>query len=216
MSATVILADDHQLVREGLRILLDKELGMKVVGQADDGETAVRLVREHLPDIVIMDVVMPVLDGIGATRQIIDEFPSTKVIALSMHSNKLFVMDMFEAGASGYLLKECATMELGNAINTVLANNIYLSPKIAGIVLNGHMRRPLATQGSTAVLTQKECEVLRLLASGKSTKQIAVTIKKSIQSVDIYRRHMMDKLGIDNLAQLIKYAIREGLTSLEF
>ena len=216
MSATVILADDHQLVREGLCILLDKELGMKVVGQADDGETAVRLVREHLPDIVIMDVVMPVLDGIGATRQIIGEFPSTKVIALSMHSNKLFVMDMFEAGASGYLLKECASMELGNAINTVLANNIYLSPKIAGIVLNGHMRRPLATKDSAAALTQRECEVLRLLASGKSTKQIAVTIKKSIQSVDIYRRHMMDKLGIDNLAQLIKYAIREGLTSLEF
>ena len=216
MSAKVVLADDHQLMREGLCILLEKELGTEVVGQADDGETAVQLARELKPDIVIMDVAMPGLDGIEATKQIVGEFPSVKVIALSMHSSKLFVMDMFEAGASGYLLKECASVELDNAINAILDNDIYISPKVAGVVLDGHTRRPSETQGSPAVLTEKECEVLRLLASGKSTKQVAATVKRSIQSVDTYRRQMMDKLGVDSLAQLVKYAVREGLTSLEF
>ncbi len=216
MSATIILADDHRLMREGLRTLLEKELGMKVVGQADNGEAAVELARELHPDIVIMDVTMPGLDGIEATRQIVDEFPSVKVIALSMHSSKLFVMDMFEAGASGYLLKECASVELDNAINAILENDIYLSPKVAGIVLDGHTRCPLVKRGSAALLTKRECQVLRLLASGESTKQIAATIKKSIQSVDMYRRQIMHKLGVDSLAQLVKFAIREGLVSLEF
>jgi two-component system response regulator NreC len=216
MSATIILVDDHQLMREGLRTLLEKELGMEVVGQADNGEAAVELARELKPDIVIMDVAMPGLDGIDASRQIVDEFPSIKIIALSMHSCKLFVMDMFDAGVSGYLLKECAPMELDNAINAILENDIYISPKIAGVVLDRHTKRPLVTQGSVAVLTKRECEVLRLLASGESTKQIAAMIKKSIQSVDMYRRQIMDKLGVDNLAQLVKFAIHEGLVSLEF
>ncbi len=216
MSVKIVLADDHQLVREGFRVLLENELGMEVVGQAGDGETAVQLSLEHLPDIVIMDVAMPVLDGIGATKQITKDLPSIKIIALSMHSNKLFVMDMFEAGATGYLLKECVPMELENAINAVLMNDIYLSPKVAGVVLDDRLNRPLATPGSTAILTERECEVLRLLASGKSTKEIAHTLKKSVQSVDMYRRQMMDKLGIDSLAQMVKYAICEGLSTLEF
>ena len=216
MSVKIVLADDHQLVREGFRVLLENELGMEVVGQAGDGETAVQLSLEHLPDIVIMDVAMPVLDGIGATKQITKDLPSIKIIALSMHSNKLFVMDMFEAGATGYLLKECVPMELENAINAVLMNDIYLSPKVAGGVLDDRLNRPLATPGSTAILTERECEVLRLLASGKSTKEIAHTLKKSVQSVDMYRRQMMDKLGIDSLAQMVKYAICEGLSTLEF
>jgi len=213
MSAKIVLAEDHQLMREGLRALLEKELGMEVIGEAGDGGAVVQLARELLPDIVIMDVTMPGLDGIGATRQIISELPSIKVIALSMYSNKLFVMDMFEAGASGYLLKECASVELEHAISAVLANEIYLSPKISGLVLDGQMKRPLATKNPTAVLTKRECKVLQLLASGKSTKEIALMLNKSVQSVDAYRRQIMDKLDIHNVAGLTKYAIREGLTT---
>ena len=216
MSVKIILADDHQLMREGLRTLIEKELGMEVVGEAGDGQAVVQLARETLPDIIIMDVGMPGLDGIDATRQITSEFPSVKGVALSMHSNKLFVMDMFEAGASGYLLKECAFAELATAIDAVRVNEVYLSPKVAGIVLDGHMKRPSAEPNSTVVLTEKECEVLQLLATGKSTKQIALQFEKSVQTIDAHRRRIMDKLGIDNLAELVKYAIREGLTTLEF
>lgn len=216
MSTKIILADDHQLVREGLRTLLEKELGMEVIGEAGDGEDVVQLARELLPDIVIMDVAMPGLDGINATKQITGELPSIKVIALSMYPNKLFVMDMFEAGASGYVLKECASIELNNAIDAVLANEVYLSPKVAGIVFDGRMRRPLATQNSKAGLTERECKVLRLLASGKSTKEIAFTLKRSVQTVDMCRRQIMDKLDIHSVAELTKYAIRQGLTTVEF
>ena len=216
MSTKVILADDHQLIREGLCSLLETELDVQVVAQASDGDTVVRLAGEFLPDIIIMDIGMPGLDGIEATRQITNQFSSIKIIALSMYTNKLFVMDMFEAGASGYLLKECASTELATAITSVLENNIYINPKIAGIVLDNHLKYPLIEQNSTVVLTEKECEILRLLANGKSTKQIAIQFEKSVQTIDTHRRQIMDKLGFDNLAQLIKYAIREGLTPLEY
>jgi DNA-binding NarL/FixJ family response regulator len=213
MKAKIVLADDHQLIREGLRSLLEKELDMEVIGEAGDGEAAVQLARELSPDIVIMDVTMPGLDGIGATRQIISELPSIKVIALSMYSNKLFVTDIFEAGASGYLLKECASIELEHAISAVLANEIYLSPKISGLILDGQMKRPLATQSPTSVLTKRECKVLQLLTSGRSTKEIAFVLNKSVQSIDAYRRQIMNKLNIHSIAGLTKYAIREGLTN---
>ncbi len=216
MSTKVILADDHQLMREGLCSLLETELGMQVVAQASDGDAVVRLAGEFLPDLIIMDIGMPGLDGIEATEQITSKFSSIKIIALSMHTNKLFVMDMFEAGASGYLLKECASVELAAAITSVLENNIYISPKIAGVVLDDHLKYPLIKQDSAVVLAKKECEILRLLASGKSAKQIAIQLEKSIQSIDGYRRGIMDKLGFDNLAQLVKYAIREGLSPLEY
>ena len=163
--AKVILVDDHQLVREGLRTLLEKDLGMEVVGEAGDGETAVKLVREFKPDVVIMDVSIPGIDGIEATKQITAENPSVKVIALSMYSNKLYVTDMFDAGASGYLLKECASMELATAIDSVLTSEVYLSPKVAGIVLESQLKSP---QDTRAGLTERECEIIRLLASGKS------------------------------------------------
>ena len=216
MSTKVILADDHQLIREGLCSLLETELGMQVVAQASDGNAVVRLAGELLPELIIMDIGMPGLDGIEATKQITSKFSSIKIIALSMHTNKLFVMDMFEAGASGYLLKESASAELATAITSVLENNIYISPKIAGVVLDDHLKYPSMEQNSTIVLTEKECEILRFLASGKSTKQIAIQLEKSIQTIDGHRRHIMDKLGFDNLAQLVKYAIREGLTPLEY
>jgi len=215
MAVKILLVDDHKMFRQGLCSLLEEQSGMEVVGEAEDGARAIQLARELKPDIVVMDIEMPVIDGIEATKKITGESSSTKVIALSMYSNKLFVMDMFEVGASGYLLKECAFKEIVDAINAVLANNIYLCPKIAGVVLGSHIKPSLEAQDSASVLTERECEVLRLLASGKSTKEIAFTLKKSVQSIDMCRRKMMNKLGINDLAHLIKYAIREGLSTLE-
>ena len=214
MATKVILADDHQLMREGLRTLIENELAMEVVGDTGDGKVVVQLARELSPDVILMDVEMPGLDGIEATRRIINENPEIKVIALSMHSNKLFISDMFKAGASGYLLKECASWELASATETVLSDELYLSPKVTHVVLDDYFK-PSSLEGSlTVILTERECEVLRLLASGKSTKQIALEAGKSVQGIDAHRRQIMHKLGIDSLAELIKYAIREGLTSL--
>ncbi len=215
MAVKILLVDDHKMFRQGLCSLLEEQSGMEVVGEAEDGATAIQLARKLKPDIIVMDIEMPVVDGIEATRQIASEALSIKVIALSMYSNKFFVMGMFEAGASGYLLKECASKELVDAVNAVLANDIYLCTKVAGVVLGSHIKPSLEVQDSASVLTERECEVLRLLANGKSTKEIAFTLKKSVQSIDMYRRQMMDKLRINDLAHLIKYAIREGLSTLE-
>jgi len=214
MSIKLILADDHALIRSGLRTLLVNELGMEVVGEAGNGEEAIRLTRQLAPDIVIMDITMPGLDGIEATRQIVTEMPSVRVIALSMHANKLFVEDIFKAGASGYLLKACASLELEAAIQTVLKGEVYICPKIAGVVVGARENPDSTTPSSLNLLTVKECEVLRLVVSGKSTKEIAQLLDKSPQTVDASRRQIMQKLGIENLADLVKYAIREGLTTL--
>jgi len=214
MSIKIILADDHALIRSGLRTLLVNELGMEVVGEAGNGEEAIRLTRQLVPDIVIMDITMPGLDGIEATRQIVTEMPSVRVIALSMHANKLFVEDIFKAGASGYLLKACASLELEAAIQTVLKGEVYICTKIAGVVVGARENPDSTTPSSLNLLTAKECEVLRLVVSGKSTKEIAQLLDKSPQTVDASRRQIMQKLGIENLADLVKYAIREGLTTL--
>ncbi len=215
MSIRIVLADDHRLIREGLRSLLENDFGMEVVGQADNGEMAVQMVKELSPEIVIMDLAMPGLDGIAATSQIVKKFPSVKVIALSMHSNRLFVDGILKAGAVAYLLKESASMELDNAISTVLANEIYLSPKIAGLVVKQHIKHAPAQEDSKPTLTEREYEILRLIANGKSTKEIALHLDKSVQTIDMARRQIMEKLGVDSIAQLVKYAIGEGLTSLE-
>lgn len=212
MGTKILLADDHQLMREGLCSLIEKEFGMQVVGQVSDGIKAVQMTRELKPDIVIMDVSMPKLDGIEATKQIAAELPSVKVIALSMHSNKLFVTKMFEAGASGYLLKESASAELIAAINCVKEDNKYICSKISNLIIeqqSNSMKNPKAR------LTEKETQILKLLASGKTTKQISADFNKSVQSIDGFRRQIMEKLGFDNSAQLIKYAIREGYTTLD-
>jgi DNA-binding NarL/FixJ family response regulator len=211
MGTRIILADDHQLMREGLCSLIEKELGMQVVWQASDGLKVVEVARELNPDIVIMDVSMPKLDGIEAARQICAELPSVKVIALSMHSNRLFVTKMFEAGASGYLLKELASAELVAAINCVTDNNKFICSKVSSILIEATQ----AMKNSKGALTGKESEILKLLASGKTTKQISVEFNKSVQSIGGLRRQIMEKLGFENSAQLIKYAIREGYTTLD-
>ena len=216
MSIRILLADDHKITRQGLRSLLDKEFDMEVVAEAEQGRTAVRLVRELSPQVVIMDVTMPDLNGVEAARQIVSEFPDVKIIALSMHSDSLFVTEMLRSGASGYLLKDCAFEELARAIRTVVAGKTYLSPSISGVVVDDYLHRlSKADFSGSEVLTDREREVLQLLAEGKSTKQIALKLHISVKTVETHRRQIMDKLDIHTVAELTKYAIRKGLTSLE-
>jgi two-component system response regulator NreC len=216
MSIRILLADDHKITREGLRSLLDNQQDMEVVAEAEDGRTAVSLVREVVPSVVIMDVSMPDLNGVEATRQIIAQFPDVKIIGLSMHSDTLFVTEMLKSGASGYLLKDCAFDELALAIRTVVAGKTYLSPSISGVVVDDYLHRlSKADFSDSEVLTDREREVLQLLAEGKSTKQIALKLHISVKTVETHRRQIMNKLDIHTVAELTKYAIRKGLTSLE-
>ncbi|MHC4483462.1 MAG: response regulator [Planctomycetota bacterium] len=216
MSIKILLADDHKITRQGLRSLLEKEADMQVVAEAEEGRTAVRLVRELLPDMVIMDVTMPDLNGMEAARQIVYAFPDVKIIALSMHSDALFVTEMLRSGASGYLLKDCAFEELVRAIRTVTAGKTYLSPSISGVVVNDYLHRVSKGDSSDSqVLSNREREVLQLLAEGKTTKQIALKLHISAKTVETHRRQIMDKLDIHSIAELTKYAIRKGFTSLE-
>ena len=216
MSTKILLADDHKITREGLRSLLEKQSDMEVVAEAKEGHEAVRLVREMHPDIAIMDVTMPDLNGIEATQKIVSECPNVKVIALSMHSDTLFVTEMLKSGASGYLLKDCAFEELTRAIHTVLDGKIYLSPAISDVVVDGYLHRLSEDKPvDSDVLSHREREVLQLLAEGKSTKQVALKLHISVKTVETHRRQMMHKLDIYSVAELTKYAIRKGLTSLE-
>jgi len=216
MSIRVLIADDHKIVREGLRSLLEKQPDMEVVAEAEDGRIALSLVQETLPNVVIMDVAMSNLNGIEATRQIMIKAPGTKVIALSMYSDRRFIMGMLNAGASGYLLKDCAFEELAEAIRTVATDRTYLSPAIVDIVVKNYIRQ-LEKANATAfsLLTPREREVLQLLAEGRTVKEIARHLSLSIKTIETYRHQIMHKVDIHSVAELTKYAIREGLTSLE-
>ena len=216
MSIKVLLVDDHALIREGLRSLLEKQPDVQVVGEAEDGRKAKELVAELSPDIVIMDVTMPRLSGIEATRQITGEFPSVKVIALSIHSKRRFVADMLSAGAAGYILKECLFDELVQAIQAVAAGGRYLSPRITDVVIDDYVKRLSGgAESPLESLTGREREVLQLVAEGKSTKQIAVELHVSTKTIEANRRQIMEKLGMHSVAELTKYAIREGITALD-
>jgi len=214
MPTTILLVDDHRILREGLRSLLEKQSDMEIVGEAGEGRTALRLVRELRPDVVIMDVNMESMDGIDATRAITRERPGTRVLALSMYLRKTFVSAMFQSGASGYLLKESAFAEVVQAIHTVMAGERYACAKVAGLLVDEYVQGGAAGPAKTA-LTERETEVIRMLADGRSSKQIALTSQTSVKTVDACRRRIMRKLGIGSVAELVKYAIREGLTEVD-
>jgi len=215
MNFKVLLADDHKIVRDGFRTLLAKNAEIRVVGEAENGRTTVQLTKKLKPDIVIMDVAMPDLNGIEATRQIISECPDVKVIAVSMHSDRRFVSEMLKAGASAYLSKDYAFDELETAIRTVISNKIYLSPDISGVLVDNYVRQtPNPDSSAFSLLSQREREVVQLLAEGKTAKEIADELNVSVKTVETHRTNIMGKLNIHRLAELTKYAIREGLPPL--
>jgi len=214
MSIRIVLADDHTIVRQGLRNLLEAHSDYRVIAEAEDGKSAIQLTNNLLPDLVIMDITMPDINGIDAARQISDRHPNIKIIALSMHSDRRFVTEMLDAGASGYLLKDCALEELTHAIQAVLSDQVYVSPAIANIVIQD-LNEKLEQIDSSTSLSQKEQLVLRLLAEGINTKSTAAQLHVSIKTIETHRQHIMEKLGLHSIAELTKYAIRKGLTSLE-
>jgi two-component system response regulator NreC len=214
MSIRIILADDHEILRHGLSRSFQHTEDIEVIGQAKDGHSAVKLAKELFPTVVVMDIGMPDLNGVEATRRIIKESPRVKVIGLSMHSSNKYVREMFKAGASGYLLKDCPFEELAKAIRTVAKGKSYISPFIGDTVIKNYLGE-LSEESAFTVLSQREREVLQLLSEGKTTKQIAGQLHISPKTVEAHRLRIMNKLDIDNIAQLTKYAIQEGLTQAE-
>jgi DNA-binding NarL/FixJ family response regulator len=212
----VLLADDHEMVRVGLRSILEKSCGATVVAEAEDGRTAVRLARELAPEVAFLDITMPGLNGIEATREIRETSPGTRIIAVSMYSDRQFVSEILRAGASGYLLKNGAAREVGPALDAVLAGRVFLSPSIAEVVVDAFVRRP-AEQTVTPfdLLSGREREVLQLLAEGLTNKEIASNLNLGTKTVETHRAQLMEKLKIHTVAGLTKYAIRHGLTPLE-
>ncbi|HMA86620.1 MAG TPA: response regulator transcription factor [Desulfosalsimonadaceae bacterium] len=215
-SIKILLADDHKITRDGLRALLEQQANMNVVGEAENGREAVRLAMDLAPDVVVMDISMPELNGIEATRQIRGVLPDTKVIALSMYADRRYVVGMLKAGVSGYLLKNCAFDELVSAIEAVTNNESFLSPRIADTVMKDytHILEQDETAGVSA-LSAREREVLQLVAEGLSTRQIAERIHVSVKTVETHRQQIMKKLNAKSVAELTKIALREGLTALD-
>ena len=216
MITRILLADDHEIFLEGLRSLLERERDIELIGEAPDGRVAVDLARELSPHVVIMDITMPRLNGIEATRLIVAHDPSVKVIALSMHSNRRFMAEVLKAGAAGYLLKESAVAELLTAIRAVMEGKAYLSPKITSAIVDDYVRHvPLERGVAYGALTGREREVLQLLAEGSTTKEMAARLHVSVKTIETHRAQIMEKLRIRSIAGLTKFAIHEGLTSPE-
>ncbi len=212
----VLLVDDHKMMRDGLRAILEKHEGVHVVGEASDGHEAVALARKLRPRLVVMDVTMPGLNGIDATRQIAAELPGVKVIGLSMNSDRRYVLAMLAAGASGYLLKNAASEELTRAIEAVAAGGKYVSPLVADAVIASAVGdAPPPSAAGIKELSGREREVLQLLAEGATSKQIATKLGVALSTVETHRKQIMAKLSLRSVAELTKYAIRQGLTSVD-
>jgi DNA-binding NarL/FixJ family response regulator len=216
MKIRILLVDDHAILREGLRILLESQNGFQVVGEASDGVSAIQLAVDLAPDVVIMDISMPDLNGIEATRRIVATCPATRVIALSVHTSRNFVSEMFKAGASAYLPKSAGGSELATAIRTVIKGQVYLSPEVTGAFVESLVReKPPKAKSTFSELTSREREVLQLVAEGRTTKDIASLLHLSAKTVESYRAQIMNKLGVHTIAGLTKFAVRDGLTSPE-
>ena len=211
----ILLADDHTVVRKGLRLLLESQPGFHVVADASDGREAVALAAEHSPDVVVMDVAMPGLNGIEAARQILAKRPETSVVFLSMHSDEGYVLKALKAGARGYLLKDSADHDLINAVKVVTEGKAFFSPAISKMLVEDYVRqmRERSVEDSFDLLTTREREVLQLLAEGKNNKEVATLLNLSLYTVETHRGNIFQKLNLHSGAELILYAIRKGVIS---
>ena len=214
MSTTILLVDDHRIVREGLRTLLGQQPDLEVVGEAADGREAVTQARLLKPDVIVMDIAMPELNGVEATRLILAELPTARIVALSMYADRRFVAEILRAGALGYVLKDGAFEELALAIRTITEGKTYLSPSIAGLVVEELMQRTSAP-GSPSLggLTPRERQVLKLLADGMRPREIAQDLSISVKTVEVHKQNLINKLEIHTASELTRFAIREGLTT---
>ena len=208
---TVLLAEDHLIVREGFRSLLKRERDIEVVGEAETGRQAVQLTRKLRPDVVVMDIAMPLLNGLEATRQIRKDFPDTKVLILSAHSDDAYVEQMIELGAAGFLLKQTSSHDLAEAIRKVSKGNTFFSPAISKRVKDRRQKSLDRGEKGSNRLSSREVEVLQLIAEGKPNKQVAAELGVSFKTVDKHRQHLMSKLDIHDVAGLTRYAIAEGI-----
>jgi DNA-binding NarL/FixJ family response regulator len=213
VSLRILLADDHGVVRKGLRFLLEQQPDVEIVGEAADGREAVRVAEETSPDVVIMDIAMPLLNGIEATAQIVKRKPDIGVIILSMHSDEDYLLSALNAGAKGYLLKDSAESDLVRAIHAVRRGTPFFSPEIARTMLEDYMRflQQRNLQDSYDLLTDREKEVLQLLAEGKSNKEVAAILDVSVYTIDTHRTHLMQKLNLHNTAEIVLYAVRKKI-----
>lgn len=212
----VILADDHTITREGIRLLLEQKHRIRVIAQADNGRDAIKLTGKHRPDVVIMDINMPELNGAEATRRITADYPDVRVIALSMYSDKSYVTGMLSAGVSGYLLKSCAFEELEKAVYSVADGQVFMSRKITDFLVKDYINIMSKGEGYTnSTLTSREREVLQLIAEGNKTREIAELINVSVKTVETHRKKIMGKLDMHTIAELTRFALREGITSLD-
>jgi DNA-binding NarL/FixJ family response regulator len=216
VSTRILLVEDHKIVREGFKSLLEKQPHLEVVGEAENGNQAVSLAKKLLPHVIIMDVTLPDMNGIEATRRILADLPGIKVVALSIHSDTKFVTEMLLAGARGYLVKDCAFEELVHAINAVTANRRYLSPMITDQFVETFLGQTAGDEVRVFPgLSGREREVFQLLAEGRTAKEIANDLSLSVKTVEAYRRRLMEKLGLQNVVELTKHAIKEGIVSLK-
>lgn len=215
----ILIADDHTIVRQGLRKLLDEEPGIEVVGEAVDGRDAVAKASDIMPDIVLMDLSMPGLHGLEAARQIVRRLPRTRVLILSMHKNEAYVLQALQAGASGYILKDSASEEVVGAIRSVNRGDSYLSPSISRVVIEDYLRLSVPGSGGAKslydTLTVREREIFQLLAEGMKNQEIADRLHVSVKTVETHRAHIMEKLNLNNIAELVKYSIEIGIVQLD-
>jgi len=215
MSLRILIADDHTIVREGLRALIGKESGLEVVAEAANGRIALQQAHQYAPDVVVMDISMPEMNGIDATRLIVAELPDIKVLALSMETDRRFVVEILKSGATGYLLKDAAFSELATAIRSVAAGETYLSHKISELLIKEFIHKnPVEATTTLEKLTPREREILQLIADGKSPKELAFAFDVTLKTIENQRHTLMKKLNLYSIAELTKYAIREGLTML--
>jgi DNA-binding NarL/FixJ family response regulator len=211
----ILLADDHNLIRDGMRLLLERQPGFVVVGEAADGRETVEQVNAHTPDVVVMDIAMPNMNGIEATRRIVDSNPRTGVVILSMHYDESYVIRSLKAGARGYLLKDAVKADLITAIHSVVRGGSFFSPKISRILKEDYMQalERKDADDSYELLTDREREILQLIAEGKSNKDIANSLGLSLYTVETHRAHILQKLNLHSVPDLILYAVRKGIIS---